>query len=125
MNSADLQKLIEPIAKNLEAIGDARTRIVEGLENTFDGDGSFDFTWLFAKDWAIDTRRKDGQFMLFAKDREPVWLQDRVSDEEARRVADVWREIHPAYVFAKGYRIAGFGTQRFIAVLRADNERKE
>lgn len=125
MNSADLQKLIETIAKNLEAIGDARTRIVEVLENTFDGDGNFDFTWLFAKDWAIDMRRKDGQFILFAKDRESVWLQDRVSDEEARRVAAVWREIHPAYVFAKGYRIVGSGSQPFIAVLRTDNEKKE
>lgn len=105
--------LIEEIVTHYTAIAEARTKLVDLLENALDGEVNFDFTWLYVKAWSL----KEGDGCL-----------RRASIEYATKhripVNEVWRNIHPDYVFVLSDRDDAGQTDTFIAILRAANEEK-
>lgn len=105
--------LIEEIVTHYTAITEARTKLVDLLENALDGDTRFDFTWLYAQTWRI----KEGNQYQHG-------LRLDTGDGCCVPALSVRRDVHPDYVFVISDRENGDHPEGFIAILRAANEEK-
>ncbi len=106
MNDAQIESHLVQIERAIALIGDLRTDLAETLEDSFDGEPNFNFTWLFHA-WSFT----EDTMILYSPTHKNLYKVDLVL-------------TRGNYVFMRGRMPDPTGTQApvFVAVLRLDRK---